>query len=588
MATQALYRKWRPRTFDEVVGQEHVTRTLRNALAGDRVTHAYLFAGPRGTGKTTTARLLARAVNCVGDSENKPCGACRICRAVDEGRLIDLIEIDAASNRGIDEIRDLRDKVGFRPGEARFKFYIIDEVHMLTEPAFNALLKTLEEPPPHVIFVLATTEPHKIPATIVSRCQRFDFRRIPLADITRWLGHIAAEEGLTVEPAALEYIARQGGGSLRDSISLLDQLTVYGGDAITLSQVQSVLGAVASRSVVELAECLIRNERARGLELINRSIGDGAEPRQFTREMVEHLRKLLLLRMGDGTSLLYANTTEEELAAIQIQAKQVSPRWLLRAIRLFNTAAMETKTSFLPQLSLELAFLEAVSEEAAAESAPTPPVSPTPQKLPALPGAEPPPSVAAMPRATPPAYTTPTPPIPPVTAREISNEISRPLVVPGETGNVTFDLLKDNWRIILTNLRQVDKMAQGLMNSVALVGVEGNEVIVEAPSELIKGRIEPLRIRSQVEACIGQVVGMPMRLRCVSKGEYRSNPVPLRTDLHVAAPDQANDSTQALPQAQSPAVPNGGMSVPAEEMSPDDDPIADEVLKLGGVRNYQK
>ena len=295
MATQALYRKWRSRTFDEVIGQEHVTRTLQNALAAERVAHAYLFTGPRGTGKTTTARLLAKAVNCVGDGDTKPCGACHICRAVDEGRLLDMIEIDAASNRGIDEIRDLREKVGFRPGEARVKFYIIDEVHMLTDPAFNALLKTLEEPPPHVIFVLATTEPHKIPATIVSRCQRFDFRRIPLSDMTQWLAHIAEAEALQVEPAALESIARQGGGSMRDAISLLDQLTAYGSETITLAQVQAVLGSVASQSVIELADSLIDGDLARGLDVINQVVGDGAEPRQFTREFVEYLRGLLLL-----------------------------------------------------------------------------------------------------------------------------------------------------------------------------------------------------------------------------------------------------------------------------------------------------
>jgi DNA polymerase-3 subunit gamma/tau len=553
MATQALYRKWRPRTFDEVVGQQHVTRTLRNALAGGRVSHAYLFAGPRGTGKTTAARLLAKAVNCLGEGTDKPCASCRICLAVEEGRLIDLIEIDAASNRGIDEIRDLRDKVGFRPSEARYKFYIIDEVHMLTEPAFNALLKTLEEPPPHVIFVLATTEPHKIPATIISRCQRFDFRRIPLPDITRWLAHIAHEEGLSVEAAALEYIGRQGGGSLRDSISLLDQLTAYGDAEITMAQVQSVLGAVASRSVADLVDCLVAGERARGMELINQSVWDGAEPRQFTRDMVEHLRRLLLLKLGDGAALLAASTTEEELSAMQAQAKQVDPRWLLRAIRLFNNAALETKVSFIPQLSLELAFLEAQADETPPQTTPTPP-SPAPQQT-ALPAA------AAAPPMAP----------PPLVARESPNDLVTPLVVPGQTGNMTLDVLRDNWKtVLLANLRKVDPMAQGLMNSVVLLGVEGDEVLVEAPSDLLKSRIEQAHIRSKVEACLSQVAGAPMRLRCVPKGEYR--PRPART----TAP------------AQLPVDPPSALQAPSDgETAPDQDAMADEVLKLGGVKNHQ-
>src|SRR5512139_2656104 len=224
MAAQALYLKYRPQTFEEVAGQEPITRTLRNALRQGRIRHAYLFTGPRGTGKTTTARLLAKAVNCLSPEEERPCNVCTVCKAINEGRLLDLIEIDAASNRGIDEIRDIREKVGFRPSEGRYKVYVLDEAHMLTEPAFNALLKTLEEPPPHVIFTLVTTDPHKIPATITSRCQRFDFRRIPLQAIVDQLAHIAAQEGVTVEPAALELIARQGTGAMRDAISLLDQL----------------------------------------------------------------------------------------------------------------------------------------------------------------------------------------------------------------------------------------------------------------------------------------------------------------------------------------------------------------------------
>jgi len=234
MSPQALYRKWRPQTFDEVIGQEHVTHTLKNALPSGRISHAYLFAGPRGTGKTSMGRLLAKAVNCLSTEDNKPCNQCRICQAINEGRMLDLIEIDAASNRGIDEVRGIREKVGFRPNEARYKVYILDEAHMLTEPAFNALLKTLEEPPPHVIFVLVTTEPDKIPSTIRSRCQRFDFRRIPLQDMINHLSYIAQEEGLIVEPAALELIARSATGSLRDAESLLDQLMSYSDGKITL------------------------------------------------------------------------------------------------------------------------------------------------------------------------------------------------------------------------------------------------------------------------------------------------------------------------------------------------------------------
>jgi DNA polymerase-3 subunit gamma/tau len=574
MATQALYRKWRSRSFDEVIGQEHVTRTLQNALATDRVAHAYLFTGPRGTGKTTTARLLAKAVNCVGEGDSKPCGVCSICRAVDEGRLLDMIEIDAASNRGIDEIRDLREKVGFRPGEARVKFYIIDEVHMLTDPAFNALLKTLEEPPPHVIFVLATTEPHKIPATIVSRCQRFDFRRIPLSEISRWLAHIAQAEGLKVDPAALEYIARQGGGSMRDAISLLDQLTAYGSDTITLTQVQTVLGAVASQVVIELADSLIDGDLARGLDVINRVVGDGTEPRQFTREFVEYLRGLLLLKMGDGSSLLRASVPDETLARMEEQVTRLSPRTLLRATRLFNAAALEMKAGFLPQLPLELAFVEAVMDESMAESPaaparvprqkqPPPPAAPSQSSAPASPS---PPSLSPAPgpeAETPP----PTPPRPTSTS-------------PTTMGDLSLDAVNDNWQNILVQLRQTNKMVEALIRSVRLVGVEGNSVIVEVPSDLLKGRIEQTGSKSQVEQSISQVMGASVRLRCVLKGEYRP-----RTPPATSAPDppSAGKTREAEPSSSS-----EGTSGITGDGDPKEDPMLEEALNLGAeIKNVE-
>jgi DNA polymerase-3 subunit gamma/tau len=322
-----LYRKWRSQRFDQVLGQEHVTQTLLHALESERVAHAYLFTGPRGTGKTSTARILAKAVNCQRNGHGEPCNECEICRSINEGRALDLIEIDAASNRGIDEIRDLREKVAFSPTQARYKVYIVDEVHMLTNEAFNALLKTLEEPPPHVIFVLATTEPHRLPATILSRCQRFDFHRASLSQIQSKLTKICQEEGIHIEPAALDLIARSATGSFRDAESLLDQLAAYGDSQITLAYVRAILGASSTQAVGELVGYLTGRQIAEGLKLIDRVVGEGADLRQFTRDLVDYLRGLLLIKAGTPQLL---EVTAETLEEMQAQAKALSLGDLVR------------------------------------------------------------------------------------------------------------------------------------------------------------------------------------------------------------------------------------------------------------------
>jgi DNA polymerase-3 subunit gamma/tau len=355
----ALYRKWRSQTFDEVVGQEHVTQTLRNALSEDRIAHAYLFAGPRGTGKTSSARILAKALNCTAPEGKRPCNACPTCNAITEGRMIDLIEIDAASNNSVDDIRELRDKVGFRPSEGRYKIYIIDEVHMLSNSAFNALLKTLEEPPPHARFVLATTEPHKIPATVLSRCQRFDFRRIPAPEIAGHLRHIITAEGFGAEDDALLAIARAAQGCMRDAVSLLDQMLAYGAEAITLAQVQQVLGAVNAEAVAGLVSALTSRNVPAGLNLIHKLVTDGASLNEFCQQVVEHLRAIMVLQMT-GDAALLDDQPKETVAQLQTQARQVELGSIVFAVKRFSAAVPELKGGYQPQLPLELAFIEAV------------------------------------------------------------------------------------------------------------------------------------------------------------------------------------------------------------------------------------
>lgn len=359
MAQQALYRKWRSQTFDELVGQEHVVRTLRNALQGGRVRHAYLFTGPRGTGKTSSARILAKAVNCLAAEGERPCDRCAMCRAIATGSSMDLIEIDAASNTGVDKVREaIIEKVNFAPSEGRSKVYIIDEVHMLSTSAFNALLKTLEEPPPYAIFVLATTEVHKVPATILSRCQRLDFRRIPVEQIVAHLQYILQEEKIDAEPDVLELVARQATGSMRDAQSLLDQLLAYGGDGLTLDRAREALGLATNEAVIALVNHLLAQDVAAGLALVNDLLDQGVDPRQLLVEMLEHLRQLLLVAAGGGRERL--NLPEELMAQLSAQARAVKPGALVEVIKLFNQAGADMRLGLQPQLPLELAVVEAV------------------------------------------------------------------------------------------------------------------------------------------------------------------------------------------------------------------------------------
>lgn len=357
----SLYRKYRSPDFDELVGQEPVVKTLKNAIASGRIAHAYLFTGPRGVGKTSAARLLARAANCLSEGPDKPCNKCANCLAANKEIVTDLIEIDAASNTGVDNIREIIERANFAPSVWRTKFYIIDEAHMLSASAFNALLKTLEEPPPQVAFILATTEVHKVPATVASRCQRFDFRKIPLSAMTARLRYVCEQEGIEAEAGALDLVARQATGSLRDALSLLDQLRVFAEGPITLASVQEMLGASGAEQVADFIGTLVAGDLAAGLKQINAVLDEGLDPRQLNKQIVEHLRGLMLIKSGaitaDGTLL---DVTEEMRARMSAQASQVHLGQLLHWVKAFADADAAIRSTAYRQLPLEMALVGAL------------------------------------------------------------------------------------------------------------------------------------------------------------------------------------------------------------------------------------
>lgn len=353
MSNEVWYRKWRPQRFGDVAGQDPITHTLANAVASGRVAHAYLFCGPRGTGKTSTARILAKAVNCEQNEAGEPCNRCLSCRGMAEGRALDLIEMDAASNRGIDEIRGLREKVGYAPTSSAYKVYLIDEVHELTQNAFDALLKTLEEPPPHVIFVLATTEAERVPATIVSRCQRYDFRRIRVEAIVRRLEEICRQEAVKTTPAALDLIARQATGSLRDAINLLEQVVASHGAGASLDEIRDALGLRGEERARAILHHVLDGELALVFEGIAAARDDGIDLQRLQRSLLQYLRNVLLVAAGAESTL---EIGDEALASLRAEAALVEPSRLLRILRLL--ASVDFRSDPLSPLPLELAFAE--------------------------------------------------------------------------------------------------------------------------------------------------------------------------------------------------------------------------------------
>lgn len=479
MSYQVLARKWRPQVFEDVVGQEHITRTLQNAIVSGRLAHAFLFSGPRGVGKTTTARILAKALNCAQGPTPSPCGKCDSCLETTAGTSVDVIEIDGASNRGIEHIRELREAVKYAPVGGKNKVYVIDEVHMLTNEAFNALLKTLEEPPPHVIFIFATTEPQKIPATIHSRCQRYGFKRIPLQEIINRLRRIADSEGIKISDSGLAMIARAAEGSMRDSQSLLDQAVSYSGMEIEDEDLVATLGSVAQERLLQFSAGLLSHDTAGLLKQVDDLLEQGQDIRQFLSGVIEHLRNLMVVKVSDASAGSLIELPATDIEAIRKQAAGAESDHLLMLFDSLSRTLEEMRWSPHQRFTIEIGLIKACS------IAPLQPLADLLERMKEL---------EARIAAARPAPSFPAPPgvsERPAPYARATKAVPRPAAIPneGEHG--------DLWYKILTNLRvKKPSLAPFLEQSTLLEA--GDAMLVVA----VKGGFQAERINKPENAGI--------------------------------------------------------------------------------------
>ena len=488
--SQTLYRKYRPQSFSEVIGQSHVVRTLSNAIKNDRLGQAYLFTGPRGTGKTSIARILAKTINCEKLSDGQPCGKCSACELIKKNTTLDIIEIDAASNTGVDNIRELKETVALPPTALKYKVYIIDEVHMLSKGAFNALLKTLEEPPKHVIFILATTEIHKVPATIVSRCQRFDFGRLPLELIVQKLSTIAQGEKLSVESGVLEMIALSAEGGMRDAESLFGQIIALEDKNVTLKEVEEILGLSDQQTTVQLIENLIADDAHSAIEIVNKLLTDGRDLTVFTKSLLNFLRQMMLLKSNPELKRIFLEETSSEIIdRLEKCALNLSIERIIQAIELFQIAEKQIYSIFLPQLPLEIAILKFIRPNN--DSVPPSRPDTLSDKQSSI-------------KKDPVQFVT-----------HVATEKPAKAEMAEKVSDLNLDKVKEKWNAFFEAAQERQLSLKPLLLNCQVKSVEGSRIILATSFDFYKDRLESQAVRLTLEEIFGNLLGLKIFIKAV-------------------------------------------------------------------------